>query len=140
MKVTRLNSDKLVTLNIRKYLIDWENDGNSSLEVRFRDLIYLYWRNSIILFQPTIPGSLLKLDYLNVNKRLCVELDGPQHNKFNKFFHNNSRNIYLAAIKNDMKKEKWLERNKITLLRLNEHDLDYFSPKYIENSYGINII
>jgi hypothetical protein len=139
MKVTKLKSDKVVTLNTRRYAIDWNNDGNSSLEVRFRELIYPYWKNSIVLFQPTIPGSQLKLDFLNVNKKLAVETDGSQHNTFNKFFHNNSRNTYLLSIRNDTKKEQWLERNGITLLRLTKEDLNLFSVKYIEDKFGILI-
>lgn len=139
MKVTKFNSDKLVSINVRKYLIDWKNDGNSSLERRFRDLIYPYWRHSIVLFQPTIPGCRLKLDFLNVNKKLAVETDGVQHNKFNPFFHNNSKNVYKDAFKRDLIKYKWLEQNDIKLLVLFEEDLKLFSPKYIKEKFGIEI-
>lgn len=139
MKVTNLNSDKLVNLNTFKYRINWEKDGSSKLERMFRDLISIYWRNSIVLFQPRIPGSKLKLDFLNVNKRLCVETDGEQHNSFNKHFHNNSRNVYLASLNRDRIKEIWLEKNDIKLLRLVEEDLINFSPNYILNKFDIDI-
>lgn len=140
MRVIKLNSDKIVTLNTSRYSIDWENDGNSSLERQFRDLIYSYWKTQIILFQPRIPGSLLKLDFLNVNKKLAIEIDGPQHGEFNKHFHNNSRANYLSSIKRDLEKENWCERNQIKLLRLNEEDLWNFSPSYIQQKFGINIV
>lgn len=140
MKVFKLNSTKEVILKVNKYRIDWQNDGNSSLERRFRDLIYPFWKNHIVLFQLTIPGSLLKLDFLCLNKRLAVETNGSQHNKFNKFFHNNSRANYLKGIKNDLKKQKWLEDNNIQLLELEELDLDNFSPTYIFDKFGINIL
>lgn len=140
MKVKKIGSDKEVLLNIRKYSIDWEKDGNSSLETRFRDLIYPYWKGSIILFQLTIPGSLLKIDFLNCNKRLAVETNGSQHNKYNKFFHAGSRANYLSSIKRDLSKQKWLEDNNIQLLELEELDLDNFSPTYIFYKFGINII
>jgi len=140
MKVTKLSSDKIVTLKTSKYIIDWENDGNSSLEIMFRNLIYPFWKNYIVLFQPRIPGSLLKLDFMNMNKKLAVEIDGEQHGKFNLFFHNKSRANYLSSIKRDLEKEKWCERNNIQLLRLNEEDLQYFSPKYIQKKFGISLI
>lgn len=141
MKVYKYKSlTKLVTINIWKYKIDWENDGASKIERQFRDLIYPYWKNSIILYQPRIPGSLLRLDFLNVNKRLCIETDGIQHGVFNKHFHNNSRNVYWASIKRDLDKDKWLENNQIDLLRLNQEDLDEFSPKYILDKFNINIL
>lgn len=140
MKVTNISSGKLVNINSNKYAIDWENDGNSSLEIKFRNLIYPYWKSQIILFQPIVPGSKLKLDFLNINKKLCVEIDGSQHDKYNKYFHNNSRNNWLASLNRDRRKELWLEENNIKLLRLIEEDLNYFSPQYIKKKFNINII
>lgn len=139
MRVTKFNSSKTVLLRINKYAIDWQNDGNSSLEVRFRKLIYPWWKNYIVLFQPTIPGSRLKLDFLNCNKKIAVEINGPQHSEFNKFFHG-SRAGYLGSLKRDMSKYKWLNDNKIQLLELEEQDLNNFSPIIIEEKFGVNIL
>ena len=139
MRVKKLNSDKEFLLTVKKYGIDWENSGASSLEIKFRDLIYPHWRNSIILYQPRIPGSLFRLDFLNCNKRLCVEINGPQHDKFNKHFHNNSRMNYLASIKRDIIKSNWLIANNIALLELNEEDLKNFSLTYVKEKYGIDL-
>ncbi len=141
MKVSKLNHpEKLVSLSYKKYAIDWQTDGASKIEVKFRDLIFPFWKNRIVLFQPRIPGSLLRLDFLCVNNRICVEIDGEQHGSFNKHFHNNSRNTYLASIKRDLGKEKWLESNNIRLVRLNKEDLDNFSIKYVEDKTGISLI
>lgn len=140
MKVLRFNSNKEVLISTRKYLIDWENDGASKLEVGFRNLIYPYWKNSIILFQCRIPGSLLRIDFLNCNKRLAVEIDGEQHNSFNKHFHSNSRTNYEASLKRDNDKEKWLERNNIKILHLIKEDLDNFSIDYIYDKFQISLI
>jgi len=131
---------KLVTININRYKIDWENDGASKIERQFRDLIYPFWKNQIVLFQPRIPSSLLRLDFLNVNKKLAVEVDGKQHNEFNKHFHNNSKNNYLASIRRDIEKENWMADNKISLLRLVEDDLDNFSYEYILDKFGVSIL
>jgi Protein of unknown function (DUF559) len=141
MRLGKLNNpNKLVFINPKKYLIDWENDGSSKPEICFRDLIYPYWKNYIILFQFRIPGSRLRIDFFNLNKKLIVEIDGSQHDKFNKHFHNNSRNNYLNSIKRDLDKEKWCEENNIKVLRLNEQDLFNFSISYVEKNYNINIL
>ncbi len=141
MRIGKLNNpNKLVVVNPRKYLIDWENDGGSKLEVSFRDLIYPYWKFQLILYQFRIPGSLLRFDFFNLNKKLIVEIDGSQHDKFNKHFHNNSRHNYLNAIKRDLQKEEWCEQNNIKMLRLNQEDLYNFSIPYIEKNYNINIL
>ena len=42
------DKSKLVTINEWKYKIDWENDGASKIEIKFRNLIFPYWKNSII--------------------------------------------------------------------------------------------
>lgn len=140
MRVKKLNSNKEVLLKINKYKIDWEKDGNSSFEIKFRDLIYPYWKAHVVLFQCTIPGSLLKIDFLNCTKRLVVEIDGKQHGEFNKHFHNNSRNVWLASMKRDLSKEKWCEENDIKVIHLLEEDLKEFSPKDIEEKFGVSII
>lgn len=140
MRVKKLNSDKEVLLSFKKYKIDWENSGASKLERQFRDLIYPYWKNQIVLYQCFVPGSKLRLDFLNCNKRLCVEIDGKQHGTYVKFFHNNNRLNWMMAWKRDEDKQKWLEDNNIKFLALKQEDLDYFSPKYILEKFGINII
>jgi len=137
MRVKKLNSTKEVLIRARDYAIDWEKDGASKLEVRFRDLIYPKWKDSIVLFQFRIPGSLMRLDFLNCNKRLVVEIHGPQHENFNKHFHNNSRINYLESIKRDAMKWEWCNQNKITVLELKERDLDKFSTEYIEKEFGV---
>lgn len=140
MKVFKLNSQKEVTLRINKYRLDWENDGSSSLETRFRDLIKPFWFGQIICYQILIPGSLLRIDFLNCNKKLAVETNGSQHNTFNKHFHKNSRANYLASIRRDFSKREWCESNSIDLLELEIKDLDLFSPKYILDKFGIDIL
>ena len=108
MKLGKLNNpSKLVNVNPKKYLIDWVNDGSSKPEINFRDLIQPYWKHYMVLYQFRIPGCLLRFDFFNLNKRLIVEIDGVQHDKFNKHFHNNSRQNYLMSIKRDMDKEAW---------------------------------
>lgn len=139
MRVTKLNSSKEVLLKINKYRLDWRNDGNSSLEIKFRDLIYPFWKHYIVLFQCTVPGSLLKVDFLNCSKRLAVEINGPQHNKYIRHFHR-SRNGYLNSLKRDISKFKWLEDNHIQILELQGEDLDLFSVDYIFKKFGINIV
>jgi len=140
MRVKKLNSDKEFLLTTKKYGIDWGNSGASGIEIQFRNLIFPYWKNSIVLYQPRIPGSLLRLDFLNCNKRLCVEINGEQHGKFNKHFHHNSRMNYLASIKKDVIKQQWLEKNNIALLELEKKDLDLFSSEYIKEKFGIDIV
>lgn len=140
MTVYKLNSDKEVSINIKRYLIDWKNDGDSKLEKKFIDLIYPFWNRYIVLFQCRVPGSKLRLDILNCNKRLAIEIDGEQHQQFNKHFHANSRIVYLNSLRRDWVKEEWLAKNNIKLIRLNTEDLNNFSLKYVRDKFDISLV
>jgi very-short-patch-repair endonuclease len=83
---------------------------------------------------------MLKVDFLNATKRIVVEIQGNQHESFNKFFHDNSRLKYLQSIKRDVQKVKWLEMNNFKFLELYENDLENLSSQYIEEKCGILII
>lgn len=140
MRVFDINGRREILLRTNKYLINWSENGASKLETRFKELIFPYWRNQIILEQLRIPGSLLRVDFLNCNKKLAVEINGPQHDKFNPHFHKNSRVNFASSIRRDIKKINWCEKNGITVLELVEDDLDWFSPKYILDRFGIDIL
>jgi len=48
----------------------------------------------------------MKVDMINMTKRIAVEVQGAQHESFNKFFHGNSRANYLKSIKRDYHKKQ----------------------------------
>jgi len=133
-------SGKLVNKNVRKYLIDWEGKSRSKLQYSFKQFFYPYWKNHIVYEEFPVYGSMLKVDLLNATKRIAVEIQGGQHESFNKFFHDNSRLKYLQSIKRDIKKEKWLEMNGFKFIELYESDLKNISPEYIKNKLNINIV
>lgn len=74
-----------------------------------------------------------------MTKRIAVEVQGAQHDKFNKFFHNNSRANYLRSIARDYEKRTWLESNKFKILEIIDEDLPVLSRDYIEEKFDINI-
>ena len=64
----------------------------------------------------------MTLDFYNASRKIAVEVDGNQHYKFNKFFHSNSRQKFLAQLQRDDKKEYFCEINNIKLARVLESD------------------
>ena len=139
MRLLNINGT-LVNKNVRKYLIDWEGKSRSKLQFKFKQFFYPYWKNHIVYEEFPVYGSMLKVDLLNATKKIAVEIQGNQHESFNKFFHDNSRLKYLQSIKRDVKKVKWLETNGFKFLELYEDDLKKLSPQYIEEKCGILII
>ena len=133
-------SGKLVNKNVRNYEIHWDGKSRSKLQFKFKQFFYPYWKNHIVYEEFPVYGTMLKVDLLNATKKIAVEIQGNQHESFNKFFHDNSRLKYLQSIKRDVKKEKWLETNGFKFLELYENDLRTLSPQYIEEKTGIYII
>ena len=139
MRLLNVNGT-LVNKNVRKYLINWDGKSRSKLQYKFKQFLYPYWKNHIVYEEFPVYGSMLKVDLLNATKKIAVEIQGNQHESFNKFFHDNSRLKYLQSIKRDVKKVKWLEMNEFKFLELYESDLKTLSPQYIEEKCGILII
>jgi hypothetical protein len=139
MRLLNING-KLVNKNVRNYLVNWQGKSRSKLQFKFKEFFYPYWKNHIVYEEFPVYGSMLKVDLLNATKKIAVEIQGNQHESFNKFFHDNSRLKYLQSIKRDVKKVKWLEMNEFKFLELYEDDLKSLSPQYIEEKCGILII
>jgi very-short-patch-repair endonuclease len=81
----------------------------------------------------------MKVDILNATKKIAVEVNGRQHSSFNSFFHNNSRNKYLASIKRDVQKREWLEKNGFTVIEIEEDEVNKLSEEFIVKN-GIKLI
>lgn len=139
MRLLNING-KLINKNVRKNLIKWEGKSRSNLQFQFKQFFYPYWRNHIVYEEFPVYGTMLKVDFLNATKRIGVEIQGDQHEAFNKFFHQNSRLKYLESIKRDVEKMKWLEMNNFKILELYCGELKNISPQYIEEKCGISII
>ena len=95
--------------------------------------------NHICYEEFPVYGTRMKVDMINMTKRIAVEVQGAQHESFNKFFHGNSRAKYLASIKRDYEKRIWLENNNFKVLEIREEDLASLSRGYILEKFEVNI-
>ena len=107
----KLISGKLVWKSDKKYLIDWDKPSRSKEQTKVKEFLKKYWYNDIVYEEYSVPSSgRLKIDFLNATKKIAIEHQGKGvHNEFNPFFHKNNRANYLASIKRDIKKLKFLE-------------------------------
>jgi hypothetical protein len=128
---------KVVNKNVSSYLIDWDKSSRSKIQFKTKQFFRNYWKNHIVYEEFPVFGSLLKVDLLNATRRIAVEVHGPQHSQFNKFFHGESRLNYLKSIKRDVAKEKWLELNKFQLLEVYYDEVDLLTKAFIEEKFNI---
>ena len=130
---------KLVNKNVVKYKVDWDKPCRSKIQFNVKSCFKDYWSGHICYEEFPVFGSRLKVDLINFTRKIAVEVQGEQHNEFNKFFHNNSRDKYLESIQRDMKKIQWLEMNEFKVLEVTKEDLPELSRKYIFDTFGVDI-
>ena len=109
--------------NISKYLIDWNSDCKSGIQKDVKEHIKAYWFADYVFEEFPVAGTRLTLDFYNATQKTAIEVDGNQHYKYNKFFHSNSRQNFLAQLQRDEKKEYFCELNKIKLIRVLESEI-----------------
>lgn len=125
--------------NIDKYLIKWNGKSLSKMQFGVKQFLKKYWIGHLVYEEFPVFGTRLRVDFLNLTKNIAIEVNGPQHGEFNKFFHNNSRENYFKGIERDIQKHKWLKLNDFELIELEEKDIKVLSKKYILDTFGINI-
>ena len=80
---------KLQSKKVSKYLINWDAKSKSNIQFKSKQFIKTYWQNHIVYEEFPVYGTRMKVDIVNATRKIAIEVNGPQHNKFNKFFHNN---------------------------------------------------
>jgi len=113
MKLKRLNGYEQI-ININKI----KNRKKENVSINHRNvksvLKSLFPHLSII---EELPIDGLFLDFYIYELSTAIEVDGSQHKKFTKFYHNNYVG-YLTAKQNDYKKEQLCDLNNIKLIRI----------------------
>lgn len=138
MKVKGFKSEKLVTWNIQKYLINWERKV-SGPQLFVKNFLYPYWKNCIVIEEARIPSSLLRLDLTNLTKKIIVEISPDKvHLEFNKFMHG-GRAGFLKKLKADADKMVWAESNGFLFVELYDEDLKNLSVNYLKEKFGVNL-
>lgn len=134
MKLKKLRSNAEVNINIAKYRVKWDAKCRSKFQFDLKQWFRKYWQSHICLEEFRIPGCLLKVDLINLNKRIMVEMNGVQHEGFNKHFHRNNRCNFLSQMTRDQLKREWAAANGFTIVEIEPKDLpltlEFFREKY----------
>jgi hypothetical protein len=128
---------KLQSKKVSKYLINWDAKSKSNIQFKTKQFLKPYWQNHIVYEEFPVYGTRMKVDIVNATRKIAIEVNGPQHNKFNKFFHNNSRAKYLESIKRDVKKREWLELNNFKTIEIEQNEVKSLTKKWFEKEFDI---
>ena len=130
---------RLINKSVTKYRIKWDGECRSNFQYEVKQFFKKFWYGQICYEEFPVYGTRMKVDLINMTKRIAVEVQGAQHEQFNKFFHNNSRANYLKSITRDHDKIVWLENNNFKILEIFESDLASLSKKYIFDKFEVSI-
>jgi very-short-patch-repair endonuclease len=139
MKLKKVGSTKAVEVSVNKYLVDWDAECRSIFQRDVKQFFKKYWSNHKVLEEFRLPGSLLRVDLVNLNKKLLVETNGKQHEEYNKHFHKGSRVNFLKQIQRDQQKRDWAEANGFTMIEIEPKDLP-LSLEFFRKQFNVEII
>lgn len=97
-----------------------DSKSRSKLHSKARRILYELFPTMQIMEEVPInarPGTTQYLDFYINQIKLCVEVHGEQHYKFNSLFHSSARD-FLEQKKRDIDKIEWCELNNITYIEL----------------------
>lgn len=134
MKLINLNR-KEVNINTAKYKINWDKQISKPQKV-VKDFLYPFWKSDNCFEELRIPNSLLRIDLLNITRKIIVEVSPRQHQEFNSFLHGN-RFEFLASIKRDEQKRVFAELNNYKFVELYESDIKNLSKTLFLEKFNI---
>jgi len=129
---------KLVYKNVNSKLIDWDGKSRSKIQFRTKQFLKKFWLRHICYEEFPVYGTRMSVDILNATKKIAVEVQGQQHEKYNRFFHKNRLN-YFYSIQRDYNKRKWLEKNSYSLIEINHDEIEELSEGFFYDKFGIRL-
>lgn len=124
MKFKKLNSQYEVNVNTAKYKLDWEGKFVSKPQTQVKDFLFPFWRHDTVLGEFVIPGSRLRIDFLNLTAKVVIEVSPESSHSFNPFFHKSRAGGFLASVKRDGDKEVWARQNGFQFIIVGQKELD----------------
>lgn len=118
--------------------IDWDAPSLSKFQFRVKTFLRPYWESSLFVAEEfLIPNGRLSIDLINFDRRIAIECDGIQHDRYCPWFHA-SREDFIKQIDRDQIKEKCCEKNKIRLIRVYEDTI--LTKENFESIFGAGVL
>lgn len=127
---------KLIYKNVSSKLIDWKGKSRSKVQRQVKKFLKDYWHKHIVYEEFPVYGTKMSVDILNATKKIAIEVQGRQHDEYNKFFHKNKMN-FLYSMERDFNKRKWLEENDFKLVEILESEATMLNEEFFMEKYGI---
>lgn len=108
-------------ISIKRYLVDWGRKVSGPQKLT-KDFLRPYWEHDIVLEEAPLVGTRSRIDLINANKNVMVEVSPESSHSYNAFFHGGSLNRFKDALKRDLSKDDYARVNGFTLVTLTDTD------------------
>lgn len=129
---------KLKDIPVHKHLIDWSGDSLSHFQEDVKDFMYPYWKHDVVCEELPVAGTKMRLDIINLTRRIIIEVNGIAHLDPQSHFHNGSRINWLNQVKRDMAKHRWAEINGYKLVEIEPEDMP-LTKSFFKERYDIDL-
>ena len=130
---------RLIDKPVNKYFINWNKKSRSIVQFKTKKFLEPFWHTHMVYEEFPVFGCLLKVDILNLTRKIAIEVNGKQHEEFNSFFHRGNPANYLRGFKNDYKKMLWLQKNSFTLVEIAEGEVPDLSRAFFLEKFNITL-
>jgi len=129
---------RLARKNVTKFKMDWDKKSRSKIQFQVKQFLKPFWSGHVVFEEFPVYGTRLKVDILNATRKIAVEVQGQQHEKFNPFFHQNRAN-FLKSVKRDTQKYDWLILNDFKVIEINYDEVGSLSKNFFETKYNCKL-
>ena len=122
MKFKTLTGGLRTVSRTNRYLIDWDAKSKSLLQAKVKAFLREHWRNDVVFEEFPLAGTKMSFDFFNASKKIMIEVQGNQHQKYTPFFHNKNKANFLSQLRRDKNKHYFCELNDISLIEIYPKD------------------
>jgi len=113
--LVKLLNGTVQKIDLKKYAM--KGTSKSNFQSSIGDILKGHYPMDVILEEVYIRGEKLVLDFFIPSRKLAIECNGIQHNKFVKFFHETLRGFHNQQDR-DVRKREWCRLNNIRLIEI----------------------
>lgn len=122
MKFKTLTGRLRTVSRTNRYLIDWDAKSKSLLQAKVKAFLRGHWRNDVVFEEFPLAGTKMSFDFFNASKKIMIEVQGNQHQRYTPFFHNKNKANFLSQLRRDKDKHHFCELNDISLIEIYPKD------------------
>ena len=122
MKFKTLTGRLRTVSRTNRYLIDWDAKSKSLLQAKVKAFLRDHWRNDVVFEEFPLAGTKMSFDFFNASKKIMIEVQGNQHQRYTPFFHNKNKANFLSQLRRDKDKHHFCKLNDISLIEIYPKD------------------